>query len=161
MSAVLKKRKRVQHPGGGKGGAKQSMKDECDINRIMARYMKTGQVDHLNRYGGQYGFVPSESFHESMEIVRKAEEMFMALDSSIRAKFENDPGAFLEFVQDPKNLDEMRELGLAKPAEAPPIPVERSSGPSSSPSSSPAPSGDGPGPSTSTPPKGGKGGPAQ
>lgn len=94
------------------GRTKQDMKDECDINRIMARFQKTGAVSHVKEYGGQYGFAPAVTFHESVEIVRKAQEMFDDLPSKLRKKFDNDPEKFLAFVQDEKNADEMLELGL-------------------------------------------------
>jgi len=59
--------------------------------------------------------IPAIDYHEALNIVADAESMFEELPSTIRAQFENDPHKFLEFVQDPNNLDEMRELGLAKP----------------------------------------------
>jgi len=46
--------------------------------------------------------------------------MFEELPSTIRAQFENNPEKFLEFVQNPDNLDKMRELGLAKAPQSPP-----------------------------------------
>ena len=39
--------------------------------------------------------------------------MFAELPSSLRTKFENKIGNFLNFVQDENNLEEMQELGLA------------------------------------------------
>ena len=48
-----------------------------------------------------------------MQIVATANSMFQDLPSSIRNQFQNDPGQFLDFVQDPENLEEMREMGLA------------------------------------------------
>ena len=41
--------------------------------------------------------------------------MFMELDAKQRERFENDPGKFVEFVQDDKNLDEAEELGFLDP----------------------------------------------
>ncbi len=34
-------------PGDGPG-AKQSMKDECDVNLIVARFAETGLMEHLS-----------------------------------------------------------------------------------------------------------------
>jgi len=93
---------------------KQSFTKECDINNIMAKYQKTGALEHLNKNEASYGFASSQDFTESMEIVAKGQTMFEELPSSIRSKFENDPAKFLEFVQNPENLEEMQELGLAK-----------------------------------------------
>lgn len=108
------KRVQVVCGGEGKSRAKQSFKKDCDINVIMGRYLKSGNIDHLAKHGGSYGFASVLTFHEAMNVVRKAEEMFLDLSSELRRKFHNDPAVFLEFVQNPVNLPEMRKLGLAK-----------------------------------------------
>lgn len=95
---------------------RQSMAAECDINNILRKFVKTGAVNHLASYGGEYGFATSISFHEAMNVVAKGKEMFAALPAKLRQRFGGDPAAFLEFVQEPKNLEACRELGLAKPA---------------------------------------------
>lgn len=107
--------------------AKQSMKAECDINVIMGRYMRSGQIDHFGKYAGEYGVASSLSFQESMNIVVKAEAMFADLPSAVRKRFGNSPAAFLEFVGDEANLPELRKMGLAAPLpepEAPPAPID-------------------------------------
>lgn len=115
-------RERVTAPEGGQVRVKQSMKDACDINRILARYVRSGQIDHLAKYGGSYDIATAGSFHEAMNMVLRVQAMFADLPSAVRAKFDGKPEEFLAFVQDEKNLSEMRELGLAKPAG--PVPVE-------------------------------------
>ena len=95
------------------GRTKQSFKDECNINNIMARYQKSGAITHVQNNQPQYGFATARTFHESMNIVTKAQSMFAELPSSIRSKFKNDPAQFLDFVQDAGNADELVELGLA------------------------------------------------
>ena len=92
---------------------KQSFTKECDINTILAKYQKTGAIDHVNKHEAQYGFASSDTFTESMNIVAKGQTMFEELPSSIRTKFENNPAKFLDFVQDESNAKEMQELGLA------------------------------------------------
>lgn len=99
----------------GGGRTKQSMAKECDINRIMARFQKTGALTHFRKFEGEYGFAPAVSFHESMDIVLKAQQMFNELPGKVRARFGNDPGEFLAFVQDEGNADEMVSLGLREP----------------------------------------------
>lgn len=37
----------------------------------------------------------------------------MALPAQVRAKFSNDAAEFLDFVQNPKNADELVAMGLA------------------------------------------------
>lgn len=105
------------------GRTKQSFAEECDINNIMAKYVKTRTITHLNTHGGSYGFAPATDFRESLEVVAKAQEMFMDLPAKVRKRFDNDPEKFLEFVQDDKNLEEARELGLAKAPQGPAEPV--------------------------------------
>lgn len=99
---------------------KQSMKKESDINFIVAKYRKTGLIDHLAVHQGDYGEFEAIDFHEAMLAVRDAEEMFLTVPSDIRKEFANDPGLFLNFVTDPANLDKMREMGLAPPAPSSP-----------------------------------------
>lgn len=107
-------RERVFAPLGGKARTKGSMQDECDINKIMLKYQKTGAVSHLNRHGADYGFASGLDFSESMRVVTDAQAMFDDLPSSVRARFGNSPSEFLDFVQDPENQDEAVKLGLAE-----------------------------------------------
>jgi phage internal scaffolding protein len=99
----------------------QSQADDCDVNRIVDRFMKTGVlpgVDVERVYGD---FSSPTDFHEAMNVVARGMEQFESLDAKIRKRFNNDPGKFLEFVHDPDNLDEMVRLGLAsKPVEEAP-----------------------------------------
>lgn len=127
------------------GRAKQSMRDECDINTIVSRFVKYGTVTHLARGVPTFGVAPSISFHEAMEVVRKADEMFMELPAKLRRRFHESPAEYLEFCQDPKNLPELRKLGLANPEQAPvePISVVLANGasPQGAQTAPPAPSG--------------------
>lgn len=115
---------------------KQSFKDEADINTIMARYQATGEIPALNLVAPQYLDATGFDFQAMQEQVLEARALFGELPSVLRARFGNDPGAFLEYVADSSNHDEMRKLGLLKKANAgtaePPIsdgpsPVDSSS----------------------------------
>lgn len=96
---------------------RQEFKDECDINFILRNYQRTGALNHFAKFGPQYGDFSSIDFHESMNVVASANTMFAELPSKVRRRFGNDPGAFLEFVQDPGNSEEMRKLGLMESPE--------------------------------------------
>lgn len=98
---------------GATARTKQSFKDECDINRIMAKFIRTGAVDHVNLHGPQYGYASSVTFHEAMNIVRRGEEMFADLPANIRKRFHHSPEEFLVFIQDVKNQEEAVKLGLS------------------------------------------------
>lgn len=108
----------------GETMTKQSMSAECDINNIMAKYEKTGIINHARTIEGRYGdFVGAPEFHEAMNQVLRAEAMFAELPSSLRKRFGNDPAEFLAFAQDPANQEEIYDLGLAERPEAPAEPV--------------------------------------
>lgn len=95
--------------------AKQSFKDECDINVIMKKYEATGLIDHVNTHQGHYADVLEvPDYQSALNSVMSAQNAFMSLPAAIRAQFENDPGQFLAFVQNPANRDEMIEMGLAE-----------------------------------------------
>lgn len=86
---------------------------DCDINNIMARYERDGLIPHVNQYEGQYGdFTGVVDYQSALHIVQDAEACFMSLPAQVRKKFDNDPGAFLDFVTNPDNRDEMVSMGL-------------------------------------------------
>ena len=89
--------------------------DECDINKIMDRYMRTGCLsDPLSmRKPGTYGdFSELGDYMENMNKVIEAREMFDALPAKVRERFGNNPGAMIDFVMDPANQKEAIDLGL-------------------------------------------------
>jgi len=112
-AANLPERVRIGFPA--KGRTRTSMQKECDINFIMAKYQKTGAINHFSRHSPRYGFADSVTFHEALNVVTEGDRMFADLPSELRQRFE-EPGQFLDFVQDEKNADEMVELGLRKPS---------------------------------------------
>lgn len=94
---------------------KQSFKDQCDIHKVIRTYDKTGLITHVNNAVKRYGdYSEVNEFKENLEMVNAAKDAFAELPSDIRKKFKSDPGAFFEFATDPKNIDEMVELGLAE-----------------------------------------------
>lgn len=94
--------------------ARQEMKAECDINNIMAKYQRTGVLDHIKSHGLHYGDYEATDFQQAMELLANAQAMFDELPSKARKHFKNDPAEFLSFINDPNNADLMVELGLAK-----------------------------------------------
>lgn len=93
---------------------KKAFKDECDVNHIMRRFEKTGQLPVINRgtpLYGDYSEVPT--YQDALNIVERAEQQFAGLPSVVRARFANDPAQFLNFANDPTNAEEMVKMGLA------------------------------------------------
>jgi phage internal scaffolding protein len=102
---------------------KQAFKNECDINQIMRKFQKTGALTHLAKYGQEYGSIEPMDLLTAMTTVAEAQRMYDDLPSSVRKKFP-DPAAFLEFVQDEENADELYSMGLAvRKSEPEPITV--------------------------------------
>ncbi|AXH74209.1 MAG: internal scaffolding protein [Microviridae sp.] len=93
---------------------------DLDINVIMSRYSQTGQLPRVNSAQPSYGdFTDVGDYRQCLERVSAAKEAFDHLPARVRKRFANDPAQFLEFVQDPKNAEEIEKLGLTKPKEAP------------------------------------------
>ena len=104
----------------------QQFKDQCDVNKIIAKYKTTGEWTHLTKKGGVYADVSSiKDYHQSLQKVLDANNAFAALPAQIRNRFQNDPAQLLAFLQDPKNHAEGVELGLfEKPKPPAPAPIK-------------------------------------
>lgn len=99
----------------------QSFKDECNINNIMAKFRKSGEMAHLNTREPTYGdFSTGLDYQAAQNRVLAAQGDFDSLSAEIRARMHNNPAELLTFVADPENLEEARSLGLIAPAELPP-----------------------------------------
>lgn len=94
---------------------KQSFKDECDINVIMARYQKTGLLEHVRQGVPQYLDQPGFDYFEAQSFIAGANSLFQSLPADVRAQFENHPGIFLRWMEDPANAAKAREMGLMPP----------------------------------------------
>lgn len=97
------------------GRTKQSFKDECDINTIVSRFLRTGQLDFASKLEPRYGDTTGIEYQSAMNTVAAAKSLFNAIPAALRDKFENEPAKFLAFVQDERNRDEATKLGLLKP----------------------------------------------
>ncbi len=103
----------------------QHFKDECDINRIVRRYDDSQVWDHVQNIPPQYGFASSQSFSEAMQTVTLATEEFSKFPAKIRAHFSNDPGAYLDALQNPTQRQGLIDLGIF--SEAPGAPPSEAS----------------------------------
>lgn len=98
----------------------QSFAAEVNINTIMDKYAARGILDHVNQHQGSYGDMPSETdYHANLQSVMDANDAFASLPAAIRSRFDNDPGKFLGFVQDPKNQHEIDKMGLGEQSASP------------------------------------------
>lgn len=99
---------------------KQSFKDQTDLNRVLDRAGKGASLSHLMNYQGEYGDFSefSEQYYEDMlNKLSRANTIFYDLPAEIRSEFNNNPGAFFAYVNNPENKDRLAELfpDLAQP----------------------------------------------
>lgn len=107
------KKRPVLDCSGDPGRTQQSDKDSCDIRNIMLKQQRTGLLTHINRYQGAYmDMSNSVDFQTAQNILASARSMFETVPATIRAMFHNDPGEFVDFMQDPANRDQILEIGL-------------------------------------------------
>lgn len=93
----------------------QSHKAACDVNKIVARALKSGVLPVRNSATPMFGDFSNMDFQDIQNKVVAANALFNSLDASIRAKFSNNVVALLNWVADPVNADEARSLGLLPP----------------------------------------------
>lgn len=105
----------------GESRTQQQFKEDSDINVIMARWLRTGVPPEQlvqNVRHGDFSNIPD--LHTALNLIRQAEADFSRVPSKIRQRFENDPGKMLDFLDDPANEAEARELGLLPSLPEPP-----------------------------------------
>lgn len=93
----------------------QSDMDSADINKIMARYEKTGVLidPNLGERKPTYGdFTEIKDYHEMMVGIKNVERAFNLLPANTRSRFNNDPQVLIDFLEDPANDKEAVKLGL-------------------------------------------------
>lgn len=112
-----------QPPGENPGQVQQHLAEETDINNIMRKYQKTGELRHVTKAAGSYGdFSDVPDYRTAMQQILEADALFMELPAKVRDRFGNDPAQFIEFATDDKNIEELRKLGLAPEAPKAPEP---------------------------------------
>lgn len=104
-----------------KGRTIQSAKDEVDINNIAKRFGLTGQLPSGVRVPVYQDFDDIIDYHSAMIQVRLANEAFLQMPANVRARFNNDAGAFVDFVNDDANRAEAEKLGIVVPKDKPPV----------------------------------------
>ncbi len=95
----------------GPGRTKQAFKNETDINKILAKAQKTGAISHLAKYQGEYvNFADVDDLLTAHTRLARGQEIFSALPSEVRKEFNQDLGAFFNYVNDPENKDRLKTL---------------------------------------------------
>lgn len=102
----------------------QHHKDECDILNIVRKYEKL-DIPFPELTEADFGdILDAPTYLDMQNQIAEANSLFDGLPSRIRARFDNSPNMFLEFMSDSKNYDEIEKMGLnvqhlQKPVESP------------------------------------------
>lgn len=96
---------------------KAEFQKEADINLIMDRFKKSGVFPTNGKTPMYMDTTQIPNLQTAMQVMIEAEKAFLALPAKIRKEFDNNPMQFVEYASDVKNLDKLREWGLAKPEE--------------------------------------------
>lgn len=121
---------------------------DCDINEIVRKWTQQGIQPEVYAREPQYGDVSEGlTYRQALDKVLEAQDAFNLVPPNIRARFHNDPAEYLDFLNDPSNLEEAIKLGLAIRSEAPSTP--QGEGKSPDPKGNPEPPQD----NSATPPK--------
>ena len=102
----------------------QHHKKEVDINEIVRR--NAGNMELITKVQAlqnfQFDDVTNNDFQEMMNQMLVAKEAFTSVPSEIRKRFGNDPAAFMDFVHDKENKQQLIDWGLANPPAPEPAP---------------------------------------
>lgn len=82
----------------------------CDINTIMAKYLKTGVIEHVAKWEPTFGDVSEQDFKKSMDTVTRVESEFYELPAYVRAHYQGDPAKYLAAVVTDEGLEELQKL---------------------------------------------------
>lgn len=119
----------------------QHFRDECDINKIVERAIRTGDatVFTSTQRAEFYDASVVTDYADAMALIDDVHDDFNSLPSAVRSLFGNNVSQYVEFMSNPANWDKARELGLLsggeeavtepevrEPAPAPATPRERS-----------------------------------
>ncbi len=99
---------------------KQSFQQECDVNFIMNKWKRTGEIPAamVGTLPPSYGdFSNPTDYMTALNQVIEAKEAFAHLPAFLRDRFANQPVNLLAFLANPDNQEEAVKLGLAEAPE--------------------------------------------
>jgi len=109
---------RVRQLSSGVSKTRQEFRESADVNVLVARYRR-GTPFPAGRDVGAYidARGGAEGLHAALNLVREAEDRFMALDARVRKACENSAEGLMALLGDESRVDESIELGLREAPE--------------------------------------------
>lgn len=93
------------------GRTKQAFKDQCDINKILRKWQKTGTISHLAKYQPIYGdFSDIDDLLTAQARLKQGQAIFDQLPGEIKREFGQSAAAFFKFVNNPANADNLHKV---------------------------------------------------
>lgn len=90
----------------------QHFKDDCDINVLVERFTRTGQMPQRNAEDYSFGDFSAIDYQSALDTVMVAREQFDTLPAKVRERFSNNPAQLLYFLENESNREEAIRLGL-------------------------------------------------
>lgn len=88
---------------------------ESDINDIVKNYSSDNLLYNNPSRKPHYGdFSSTNDYLSACDLIDSVNDYFDSLPSNLRDRFANDPSNFLDYINDPKNLEEASKLGLVE-----------------------------------------------
>ncbi len=89
-------------------------KDDVDVNYIIDRFSKTGQLTHTNHQNMTYQDLSElEDLPTTLNLINKTKEQFHKLPAEKRKLFDNNPNTYVEFLSNPSNAETLQKIGLS------------------------------------------------
>lgn len=94
----------------------QSQEPETNINQIMKRWERTGELTHVSRAIAQYRDMTGiPDLEGALNIVADAQSIFEEMPAEVRKACDHNVAKFLPFIDDPGNLERCIELKILPP----------------------------------------------
>jgi len=93
----------------GKTMTEQNHARACDINTIMAKYIKTGVLEHIKMYEPTYGDVSEADWQKSMETICNVRSEFNELPAYVRKEIGGED-KYLALMQTDKGVATLRNI---------------------------------------------------
>lgn len=88
----------------------QHYKDDCDINVIIKRFGAGAKATPQDP--GFYTIDRETDYQQSLNFIDEGKRAFLTVPAELRARFDNNPSRFIEYMRDEKNHEEARRFGI-------------------------------------------------
>lgn len=105
------------------GRTKQAFKDSTDVNRLLDKHARAGTLSALAKSEAQFGDFADFDFQEAQNALARGKSIFDELPREVKREFNQNPGEFFAYVNNPENKDRLSDLlpQLAAPGRQLPI----------------------------------------